>query len=60
MTTLALLKLLLAAAIIMAVAFFAEWEALHMGNKTAQRLTTGVVMSAFVLTLLIVLMRPVG
>lgn len=59
MTILALLKLLLAVAIIAAVGFFAEWEALHLGNKTAQRLTSGVVLSTFVLMLLVVLMRPV-
>lgn len=60
MTVLALLKLLLAIAIVGAVAYFAEWEALHIGNRTTQKLTSGVVMSAFVLLLLVVLMRPLG
>jgi hypothetical protein len=60
MTILALFKLLLAVALVAAVATVAEWEALHIGNRTAQRLTSGVVISTFVLLLLLVLMRPLG
>ena len=60
MTILTLLKLLLAIAIVGAVAYFAEWEALHIGNRTTRKMTSGVVISAFVLLLLVVLMRPLG
>ncbi len=60
MTLLALLKLALAVGIVAAAAYFAEWEALQLGSRRARRLTSGVVMSAFVLLLLVVLMRPLG
>ncbi len=56
----AVLEIVATLLLVLGAAFFAEYEALRIGDRRARRATSGIVLVTIVLLMLVMIARPLG